>query len=49
MNVVPVYFKLGITGKHVNITVADDGLEWTHPDILPKFVSLERFRFNLNK
>jgi len=39
MNIVPVYFELGITGKGVNITVPDDGLEWTHPEILPKFVS----------
>ncbi|KAE9538815.1 hypothetical protein AGLY_005397 [Aphis glycines] len=37
MNIVPVFFELGITGHGVNITVPDDGLEWTHPDILPKF------------
>eukprot|EP00102_Acyrthosiphon_pisum_P004013 XP_001947137.2 PREDICTED: neuroendocrine convertase 1 [Acyrthosiphon pisum] len=37
MNIVPVFFELGITGKGVNITVPDDGLEWTHPEILPKF------------
>lgn len=39
MNIVPVFFKLKITGKGVNVTVPDDGLEWTHPEILPKFVS----------
>lgn len=39
MNIVPVWLKLGITGENVNITVPDDGLEWSHPEILPKFVS----------
>ncbi|KAL5239580.1 hypothetical protein ACI65C_006990 [Semiaphis heraclei] len=37
MNIVPVFYELGITGKGVNVTVADDGLEWTHPEILLKF------------
>lgn len=40
MNIVPVYMELNITGANVNVTVPDDGLEWTHPDIQPKFVSL---------
>lgn len=45
MNLVPVFFELAITGIGVNITVPDDGLEWTHPEILPKFVSVELFIF----
>lgn len=39
MNIVPVFYELKIIGKGVNITVPDDGLEWTHPEILPNFVS----------
>lgn len=39
MNIVPVFYELKITGKNVNITVPDDGLEWTHPEILPNFVN----------
>lgn len=39
MNIVAVFFELGITGRGVNITVPDDGLEWKHPDIIPQFVS----------
>lgn len=39
MNIVPVFYELEITGKGVNITVPDDGLEWTHPEIFPNFVS----------
>jgi len=39
MNVVPVYFELQITGKGVNITVPDDGLDFLHPEIFPRFVS----------
>jgi len=39
MNIVPVFYDLKITGEGVNITVPDDGLEWTHPDILLNFVS----------
>lgn len=40
MNLVPVYYDLKITGKYVNVTVPDDGLEWTHPEIISNFVSL---------
>lgn len=47
MNIVPVFYELGITGKGVNVTVADDGLEWTHPEILLKFVSYELFKFKV--
>lgn len=39
MNIVPVFYDLKIIGTGVNITVPDDGLQWTHPDIAPKFVS----------
>lgn len=39
MNIVPVFYELNITGKNVNITVPDDGIEWTHPEILPNFVN----------
>ena len=27
----------GITGRNVTIVVADDGLEWRHPDIQPNY------------
>lgn len=49
MNIVPVYFELGIIGRDVNITVPDDGLEWTHPEILPRFVSLKYFCILIKK
>lgn len=39
MNIVPVFYDLKITGAGVNITVPDDGIHWSHPDIAPKFVS----------
>lgn len=42
INVVPVLLGLQITGKGVNITVPDDGLEWTNADIRPRFVSVQR-------
>lgn len=47
MNIVPVYFDLRITGKGVNVIVPDDGLDWRHLDIYPKYVSSELF-FRLN-
>jgi len=37
MNIVPVFYDLKITGEGVNITVPDDGLDWTHPEIRPSF------------
>lgn len=40
LNVVPVYKELKITGYNVNITVPDDGIEYTHPEIFPRYVSL---------
>jgi hypothetical protein len=40
MNTVPIYFEFNITGTGVNVTVPDDGLEYTHPEIKENFVSL---------
>lgn len=32
-------WDLGYTGQGVVVTILDDGLEWTHPDIAPNYVS----------
>jgi subtilisin family serine protease len=32
-------WDLGYTGKGVVVTILDDGLERTHPDIAPNYVS----------
>lgn len=42
LNVLPVYQR-GITGKGVRVTVLDDGLEYTHDDILPNYVRLKYY------
>lgn len=34
-------WELGYTGKGVVVTILDDGLERTHPDIAPNYVSPE--------
>lgn len=39
LNVLPVY-KAGITGRGIRITILDDGLEYTHDDLSPNYVSL---------
>ena len=31
-------WDLGYTGKGIVVTILDDGLERTHPDILPNYV-----------
>ena len=36
-------WDLGYTGKGIVVTILDDGLERTHPDILPNYVRTERF------
>lgn len=36
LNVLPVYNR-GITGKGVRVAVLDDGLEYTHEDLLPNY------------
>lgn len=41
LNVLPVY-KAGITGRGIRITILDDGLEYTHDDLSPNYVSLEK-------
>jgi hypothetical protein len=33
-------FKMGYTGKGVRITVLDDGMEHTHPDLQANYVKL---------
>lgn len=34
-------WALGYTGKGIVVTILDDGLERTHPDISPNYVSSE--------
>jgi furin len=42
MNVIPAW-KEGITGKGVVVTILDDGLESSHPDLEANYVSLYFF------
>jgi subtilisin family serine protease len=32
-------WDMGYTGKGIVVTILDDGLERTHPDIMPNYVS----------
>ncbi|XP_033095615.1 PC3-like endoprotease variant B [Anneissia japonica] len=45
MNLVPAW-KLGFTGKGVVVTVVDDGMDYTHPDLSPNFDKDASFDFN---
>lgn len=40
-------WDLGYTGKGVVVTILDDGLERTHPDIAPNYVNSLYFFRNL--
>ncbi|KRX22108.1 Furin [Trichinella nelsoni] len=39
-------WELGYTGKNVVVTILDDGLEWTHPDIEPNYDPKASFDLN---
>lgn len=41
-------WQLGITGKDVVVTILDDGLESTHPDIKPNYNPMASFDVNNN-
>ncbi|XP_071955760.1 PC3-like endoprotease variant B [Antedon mediterranea] len=45
MNLVPAW-KLGYTGKGVVVTVVDDGMDHTHPDLSPNYDPDASFDFN---
>lgn len=32
MNIIPVW-KKGVSGKNIVVTVVDDGIDYTHPDL----------------
>ena len=34
-------WERGYTGKGVVITILDDGIEYTHPDLAPNYVSIQ--------
>lgn len=36
-------WDLGYTGKGIVVTILDDGLERTHPDIAPNYVNIIPF------
>lgn len=38
MNVIPAWDR-GFTGKNVRVTILDDGIERTHPDLQRNYVS----------
>ena len=39
LHVVQVYRDFGLSGKGIRVVVLDDGLEYTHPDIMKNYVS----------
>lgn len=39
MNVIPAW-KAGITGKGVVVTILDDGIQYTHPDLVQNYASI---------
>lgn len=41
-------WALGYSGKNVSITVIDDGIEWTHPDLKINYDSQASYDFNDN-
>uniref|UniRef100_A0A1I7WCK1 Peptidase_S8 domain-containing protein n=1 Tax=Heterorhabditis bacteriophora TaxID=37862 RepID=A0A1I7WCK1_HETBA len=41
-------WDLGYTGRGVVVTILDDGLERTHPDIAPNYVSDARASYDVN-
>jgi furin len=45
INVVPVW-KQGITGKGVVVTILDDGIEYTHPDLRKNYDKKASFDYN---
>ncbi|XP_011405480.2 PREDICTED: furin-1-like [Amphimedon queenslandica] len=47
MNVMPVWDQ-GITGKGVVVTILDDGLEHTHPDLKANYDAEASYDFNAN-
>lgn len=48
INVDPVW-KKNITGSGVVVSILDDGLEHTHPDLSKNYEPLASFDFNNNK
>ena len=45
INVIPVW-KRKITGKGVVVTILDDGLEHTHPDLIKNYDPAASYDFN---
>ena len=37
INVIPAW-NAGVNGSGVNVLVLDDGIDYTHPDLLPNWV-----------
>ena len=45
INVVPVW-KRGITGRKVVVTILDDGIEYTHPDLRKNYDGKASYDYN---
>ena len=41
-------WKMGITGKGISVTILDDGIEKSHPDIIANYDPLASFDVNQN-
>jgi subtilisin-like proprotein convertase family protein len=44
-NVIPAW-NAGYTGAGTQIAIVDDGLQWTHPDLLPNYISGGSYDYN---
>eukprot|EP01088_Endostelium_zonatum_P019285 TRINITY_DN658_c0_g1_i3.p1 TRINITY_DN658_c0_g1~~TRINITY_DN658_c0_g1_i3.p1 ORF type:complete len:516 (-),score=127.48 TRINITY_DN658_c0_g1_i3:106-1653(-) len=45
INVVPVWSQLNILGRGITIAIVDDGLQYDHPDLSPRYIPEASFNF----